>query len=282
MSKIAITMSLMKASWQVLKKDKELLLLPVFSGICCLSVMTIFILQGLEHGWLKSFANDAASQQKNTAYCFMFLFYYCNYLVIVFFNSAIIACAVIRMNGGNPTLGDGLQAAVNRFPHIAGWALIAATIGFLLGMIESGSQRGSSIIARILGISWSVISYLAIPLIVVEKTNPLFAMDFSMEMMRRTWGEQVIGNFSFGLVFSLFSLPVLPFLLLFSKTWGASSFLPNLIFVVIYLIILSIFQSALQNIFNAVIYVFARDGKVPDEFSAEQLRGAMTNTPNIS
>lgn len=275
MGKIAVTMSLMKASWQILKKDKELLLLPVISGICCLSVMTVFIIQGLEHDWLKSFAKDAPAQQKNTAYWFMFLFYYCNYLVIIFFNSAIIACAVIRMNGGNPTLGDGLQAAVNRFPHIAGWAFIAATIGFLLGMIESGSQRGRNIIAGILGISWSVISYLAIPLIVVEKTNPLYALDFSMEMMRRTWGEQVIGNFSFGLIFSLFALPILPFLLLLGKTWGGASFLPILIFVFIYLIILSIFQSALQTIFNAVMYVFARDGKVPAEFSAEQLQGAL-------
>lgn len=275
MGKIAITMALMKASWQILKKDKELLLLPVISGICCLSVMTLFIVQGLEHDWLKSFAKDAPAQQKNTAYWFMFLFYYCNYLVIIFFNSAIIACAVIRMNGGNPTLGDGLQAAVNRFPHIAGWAFIAATIGFLLGMIESGSQRGRSIITGILGISWAVISYLAIPLIVVEKTNPLYALDFSMEMMRRTWGEQVIGNFSFGLIFSLFALPILPFLLLLGKTWGGASFLPILIFVFIYLIILSIFQSALQTVFNAVIYVFARDGKVPDEFSAEQLQGAL-------
>ena len=275
MGRIAITMSLMKASWQILKKDKELLLLPVISGVCCLSIMTIFVVLGLEHGWLKSFAKDATAQQKNMAYWFMFFFYYCNYLVIIFFNSAIIACAVIRMNGGNPTLEDGLQAAVSRFPQIAGWALIASTIGFLLGMVESGSQRGRGFIARILGISWTVISYLAIPLIVVEKTNPLFAMDFSMEMMRRTWGEQVIGNFSFGLIFSLFSLPVLPFLFLLSNTWGAASFLPSLLFVIMYLIILSVFQSALQNIFNAVIYVFARDGKVPDEFTAEQLRGAM-------
>jgi len=275
MSRIVVTMSLMKASWQILKKDKELLLLPVLSGICCLSIMTIFIIQGLEHGWLKSFAKDAAAERKNTAYWFMFLFYYCNYLVIVFFNSAIIACAVIRMDGGNPTLADGLQAALNRFPHIAGWAFIAATVGFLLGMIESGSRRVRGFIAGLLGISWSVISYLAIPLIVVEKTNPLFALDFSMEMMRRTWGEQVIGNFSFGLIFSLFSLPVLPIVLLLGRGWGASSFLPSLIIVSVYLIMLGIFQSALQTIFNAVMYVFARDGKVPDEFSAEQLKGAM-------
>lgn len=272
MSRIAVTMSLMKASWQILKKDRELLLLPVLSGICCLSIMTIFVVQGLEHGWLESIARGSAARQKSTAYWFMFLFYYCNYLVMVFFNSAIIACAVIRMNGGDPTLSDGLQAAADRLLPIAVWAFIAATVGFLLGTVESGSRRGRSIIASILGISWSIISYLAIPLIVVEKTNPFFALDFSMEMMRRTWGEQVIGNFSFGLVFSLLALPAVPLILLGK---AGSAFLPGLIIFCVYLVILGIVQSALQTIFNAVMYVFARDGKVPDEFTAEQLKEVM-------
>ena len=121
MGKIDTTLSLMKASWQILKKDKELLFFPIISGICCLSMMAIFVVQALDHGWLKSFAGDATAEQKNMAFWLIFLFYYCNYLVIVFFNSAIIACAVIRMDGGNPTIADGLQAAVNRFPHIAVW-----------------------------------------------------------------------------------------------------------------------------------------------------------------
>jgi len=275
MGKIAVTLSLMKSSWQILKKDKELLLLPVLSGIFCLSFMTIFVVQGLEHGWLTSFAKNAAAEQKNTVYGVMFLFYYVNYLIIVFFNAAIVACAVIRMDGGNPTLGDGLQAAINRFPHIAGWALIAATVGFLLGMVESGSNRGRGFIARIFGFAWSLISFFVIPLIVIEKTNPLFAMDFSMGMMRRTWGEQVIGNFSFGLLFSLLSLPVIPIALLAYKAGGSLISLPTILFIAIYLIILSIFQSALKAIFNAVMYVFARDGEVPHEFSSEQLREAM-------
>ncbi len=275
MGKIATTMSLMKASWQILRNDRELLLFPVISGICCLSVMSIFIVLSLDHGWLKPLAGHSAAGQKNAAYWLMFLFYYCNYLIIIFFNSAIIACAVIRMEGGNPTMADGLQAAVGRFPHIALWALVAATVGLLLGMIESGSRRGRGIIAAILGIAWSVISYLVIPLIVVEKTNPLVAMDQSMEMMRKTWGEQVMGNFSFGLVFTLFSLPVLPFILLLNSKWGTPSLLPAFSIAVIYLIVLGIFQSALQTVFNAVMYVFARDGKVPEGFSAGQLNDAM-------
>ncbi len=275
MEKIGITLSLMKASWQVLKRDRELLLFPVISGICCLSVMAIFIILALEHGWLKPLAGHATGQQKNVAYWFMFLFYYCNYLVIIFFNSAIIACAVIRMDGGDPNLGDGLQAAVSRFPQIAGWALIAATVGFLLGMVESGSRRGRGIISAIFGIAWSVISFLAIPLIVVEKSNPLIALERSYELMHQTWGEQVIGNFSFGLIFTLFSLPVVPFMLVLNRLWATPSLLPVLACGIIYLIVLGIFQSALQTIFNAVLYVFARDGRVPEGFSEGQLKEAM-------
>jgi hypothetical protein len=278
MGKVGITLSLMRASWQVLKKDRELLLLPVISGVCCLSVMAIFIVQALDHGWLKSLTGQATAHEKNVAYWFIFLYYYCNYLVIIFFNAAIIACAVIRMEGGNPTLADGLQAAVNRFPHIAGWALIAATVGFLLGMVESGSRRGRGIIAAIFGIAWSVVSYLAIPFIVIEKTNPLFALERSQELMRQTWGEQVIGNFSFGLIFTLFSLPVFPLMLMLQKTWGSPSLLPVLSCIIIYLIVLGILQSALQTIFNAAMYMFARDGKVPEGFSAGQLKEAMRHS----
>ncbi len=275
MGKIGTTLSLMGASWQLLKKDRELLLLPVISGVCCLSVMAIFIFQALDHGWLRQFSDHAGPQQKNTFYWLIFLYYYCNYLVIIFFNSAIIACAVIRMDGRNPTLADGLQAAVNRFPQIAGWALIASTVGFLLGMVESGSRRGRGLIAAVLGIAWSLFSYLAIPLIVVEKTNPLFALDRSFFLMTKTWGEQVVGNFSFGLIFTILSLPVLPLILFMGKYWGTPLLLPLLAGVIIYLIVLGIFQSALQIIFNAVMYVFARDGKVPEGFSAGLLKDVM-------
>jgi hypothetical protein len=275
MGKISMTISMMKASWQILKKDRELLLFPVISGIFCLSIMAIFIIPALDHNWLKPLAGGATGQQKNMAYWFMFLFYYCNYLVIIFFNAAIIACAVIRMDGGNPTLADGLQAAVNRFPQIAGWALIAATVGILLGMVESGSQRGRSIIGAIFGIAWSVISYLAIPLIVVEKSSPLFALERSQDLMRQAWGEQVAGNFSFGLIFALFALPVLPLMFVLKSYWGPPSFLPFIICAAIYLVGLGIVQSALQTIFNAVIYVYARDGKVPEGFTAVQMQGIM-------
>jgi len=276
MGKMETTWALMKASWQILRKDPELLALPVISAICCLSVMTLFILQGLGHGWLKALAEQShAGQHDQVAYGFISLFYYCNFLIVIFFNAAIISCAVIRMEGGDPTIGDGLQAAVNRFAQIAGWALIAATVGFLLGMAESGSRRSRGIITGILGLAWSVVSYLAIPLIVIEKTSPLFALDRSYELMRKTWGEQVIGNFSFGLIYTILCLPLFPIILVLNRLWGNASFVPCVIVAGVYLVLLGIVQSALQAIFNAVIFQFARNGTAPDSFSKALLLESM-------
>ena len=46
MGKIGYTFAMMRASWEVLKKDKELLLFPLLSGFCCLLVMLSFALSG--------------------------------------------------------------------------------------------------------------------------------------------------------------------------------------------------------------------------------------------
>jgi hypothetical protein len=274
--KIETTLALMGASWDILKKDREILFLPVISGICCLAITTILIVQALDHEWLKHL--DPHSGIRKESFFFLFLFYYFNYLVIIFFNSAIITCAIIRMEGGNPTLGDGLQAAVNRFPQIAFWALIASTVGMVLGMIESRSNRVRCIVSSVIGIAWSLVSYLAIPLIVVEKTNPLVALDRSLFLMQQTWGEQVIGNFSFGLIFTILYLPILPLILIVNRFWGAHLLLPIFVGAVLYLILLGIFQSALQTVFNAVMYLYARDGKIPGGFSTELLQNAMRSS----
>ena len=44
---------------------------------------------------------------------------------------------------------------------------------------------------------------------------------------------------------------------------------------VIYLIVLGLVQSALQSIFQAVVFLYARDGQVPEGFEAELLGSAM-------
>lgn len=125
MGKFSRTTSLMRASWEVLKQDRELLLFPLFSGICCLLVLASFagpILALTDwHAASESVTAGAAqalsdsggsvSMEQVMHVLVLFAFYCCNYFVIIFFNAGLIACARIRMEGGDPTVADGLRAA---------------------------------------------------------------------------------------------------------------------------------------------------------------------------
>src|SRR5262249_11731665 len=107
MGKITRTWSLMSECWQVLKEDKKLLVFPLISGICCLLVLASFAVPLYTTNSWQPPGHDATTQRQIVYYGTLFLFYFCNYLVIVYFNAAIVACAASRMTGGDPTIADG-------------------------------------------------------------------------------------------------------------------------------------------------------------------------------
>ncbi len=275
MGKISRTWSLMGASWEILKQDKEMLFFPFISGICCLLVMASFAIPlFISDNWRPP-GGEAPTTQQIVYYLVLFLFYFCNYFVIVFFNSAIIACAVIRMGGGDPTVGDGFRAALARLPLIAGWALISASFGLLLRIIEDRSEKIGQIVASLLGMAWTAVSFLVIPILVIEKKNPISAFKESAALLKKTWGEELISNFSYGLIFFLLSIPA--FLLI-----GVGIFIGTGVVIilcisvaVIYLIVLALIESTLQAIFRAALYLYARNGQVPGGFQPELLQNAI-------
>src|SRR5262245_52426735 len=134
--------ALARESFAVLRMDKELLLFPVLSGISCLLVLASFAVPLWNSDFLHVVVNEEANVHENPlAWLILFAFYAVNYFVIVFFNSALVACAIIRFKGGDPTISDGLRAASNRLPQILAWALVSATVGVLLRAIESWSEK---------------------------------------------------------------------------------------------------------------------------------------------
>ena len=154
----------MSQSWQVLKQDKTLLVLPLISGICCLLLIASFAIPFYATGSWQPPGKDASHQHQVLYYGVLFLFYFCNYFIVVFFNAAIVACAASRMTGGNPTLGDGLRTAASRLPVIAGWALLSATVGLVLRIIEDRSDKIVQIVMSLIGVAWTVASFLVVPI----------------------------------------------------------------------------------------------------------------------
>lgn len=275
MQKISRTWSLMSACWQILKKDKELLVFPLVSGVCCLLILASFGLPLYFTGGWQPPGADADTVQKVEYYGTLFLFYYCNYFVVIFFNCAIVACATIRMGGGDPTVRDGFRAAGSRLPGIAGWALVSATVGLVLRIIEDRSERIGRFVASLLGMAWTLISFLVIPILVVENKSPLLALKESTQLLKKTWGEQLVGNFSFGLLFFLLGIPAFALIALGAFSGNGAAMIVCIALAVIYLIGLGLVQSALQAIFQAAVYLYARHGQVAEGFQAEFLSEAV-------
>jgi hypothetical protein len=275
MGKIARTWSLMQMSWRILAEDKKILIFPLISGLSCLAVAATFIIPLFMTGKWHPPATDAGTRQQIAYYGFLFLYYYCNYFVIVFFNAALVSYVVMRMNGDAPSIGDGFHAALSRLPLIAGWALIAATVGFLLKIIEDRSDKIGQIVAALLGGAWAMVTFLVIPVLVVEQKNPFSALKESTVLLKQTWGERIMMNFSFSTISFLLMLPAVGVIILAVMAKSLVVLAIAIAAVVLYVILLALIQSALEAIFQTAIYFYARHNQVPAGFDESLLQNAL-------
>jgi hypothetical protein len=278
---ISHTWELMGQSWNVLKQDKELLVFPLVSGICCMLVIVSFVVPSLmTDSWLPPEAAAGEGQtvtthQQVAYYAKLFLFYFSNYFVIIFFNSAVVGCAAMRMNGQDPTVGDGFRMAFSRIHAILGWALVSATVGLLLRIIEDKNEKIGAFISAILGTAWTLISFLVLPILVIENTGPFTALKKSTGLLKRTWGAQIGANFSFGLIFFLLMLPAVIIGVLGVMSHNVVIMVLCLTVAIIYAIILSLIESVLGVIFQTALYYFAESGSAPRGFDSRLLRDSI-------
>ena len=276
MEKFERSWRIMKASWDLLRQDKEILLFPVLSGLSLFLILLSFAVPVIALGGVDTVHRIARHNGAVGNLVVLFAFYLINYFVILFFNTAIVACATIRMRGGNPTVGDGLHAASTRLFEIAGWAVVSASVGMLLRTIEERSRLVGRIVAGLLGMAWGITSYLVIPILVNERKGPMEAFQESARLLKKTWGEELIGGYSFGLVFFVLSMPAVA--LVYGGVASGSG-IPSLALfalAVFYLVSLAVVQAALQGIFQAALYQYARKGEAPRGFERDVLNEAVT------
>ena len=212
-----------------------------------------------------------------------FLFYFCQYSVIIFFNCARVGAAMIRLDGGDPTLRDGFDAAKSRLPSILGYAAIAATVGVFLQALKN---KDNNFIVRLigsgLGAAWTLATFLVVPVLVSRDIGPIDALKESVTLLRRTWGENAIGNVGIGAAFGLITFLFL--LVGAGLTFAAYQVsLPLAIGVgVLFLLgvlLLGIYQAALSGVYSAALYRYAVSHEAPVAFRGAMLEDAFRSKP---
>jgi len=280
-ARISFGWELVGQSFRVLREEPRLIVFPLLSSIACLAVLAAFAVPLWGTPQAQAILQERHVPNDPLSYVILFLFYFANYFVIVFFNSALLGCAIMRFRGGRPTVGDGLRVAILRTPQIAGWALVSATVGLVLRIIESRSEKVGQIVAGLMGMAWSIVTYLVVPVLVVEKAGPIEAVKRSTALLKKTWGEALTAEISVGVIFFvIFLVAFLPLAVfaglgIFAMAAG-QMILGGLALAgaVVVLILISLVSSTLSTILLAAIYLYAAEGTVPGVFDAELLEGA--------
>ena len=203
-------------SWQIfcksltlIGKEKKLLIFPLLSA-CAMLLLLVFIIAGIAgvicfaangspEGVQAAFA-DSGTEEGNpalnaVAFAIFALVYLFCMTVVNFCNTAFFSEIIRGLSGENVSVSRGFGYALYRLKAIFLWSLLASTVGIVLSVLERRAGLVGRIVLKLIGVVWAVASVFAIPALVcdAELTNPFTALKRSASIIRRTWGETLIG-----------------------------------------------------------------------------------------
>ncbi|MCW3093019.1 MAG: hypothetical protein JWP81_4088 [Ferruginibacter sp.] len=199
-------------SFTILKNNKQLIIFPILAGISLVLVMATFITGMLASaGWD---VNYLETDNPVLNYAILFVFYFVNYFIIVFFNMALIHCTRLYFDGEEVSVAIGIKFSTSRIGVIISWAFFAATVGTILKIIQENTGIIGRIVTGLLGIVWNVATFFVVPVIAYENLGPIAAFKRSTQMMKEKWGESLGSTFSLGLIkLVVFFLAAIPLVL---------------------------------------------------------------------
>jgi Family of unknown function (DUF6159) len=277
MSRLRNSWALMKASANVLRLDKELMVFPLLSAVATIVVSATFIAPAFAMGDGLETLSRLSEDGSYLGYVLGFLYYVALYTVIFFFNTALVGAAMIRLDGGDPTVGDGLTIAFGKLPAVLGYAVIAATIGMVLRAIEERIGVLGRIIIGFLGVSWTLATYLTVPVLATKDVSAIDAVKESAGLFRKTWGEQMAASVGMGLAFFLLGFAMLAIFIPLAILLGSINealVIPLVISLAGGMVFLGLLSSTLQGIYSAALYRYATTGDPGTGFDPAAMQSA--------
>jgi hypothetical protein len=269
MSRIKRGWGLTKKSWGLLNTHRELIRFPLYGAVATTLLAIVFLGPGLYLLDKDSLAG---------AIPLLVIGVYVLTVVGFYFSVGLAACADMIFRGEDATVSDGLAVARSRFSQICGWAVVSTAISVLMGALENQGGLAGQIAARLVGMAWSLVTFLAVPVIAIEGTGPLETLKRSAAMFRQRWGQQITGNIAIGAaIFLIAVLPAAAVIVLGVVVWSSASFLGAVLVVIgaLVLAIAMLISRALSGIFGVALYRYALDGQAVGGFTSEELESAV-------
>lgn len=257
-SRLKTGLTLTVDSLKIIRNNPTLLVFPLVSGIAGLLFLVVFL--GISFGVL-------ALQPDGAGLVVLFVVYLGLTFISSFFAAALVheTRDVIRY-GSEPDLRDGIDGAWEVRKPLFIWAAISATVGIVINALENSDSRVARIFSTIFSVAWTLMTFFVVPVIVFEKPSPGEMFSRSAGTFKQTWGETPISLIGVQLVSVLI---VLPAVALGVALASVSAYLAIGLILVGVLLGFLVSQT-LQGVVKTTLYVYATEGKKPDEFENVQ------------
>jgi hypothetical protein len=263
--------NLVKASWAVLRADKELLIFPIISLVAVSLVTLTFLVPGFFLAMSKG-ESQQGTWGNPLFLVFLLAFYLAQYTIIFFCNTALVGAAMIRLDGGDPTVSDGFRIASERIGKIAAYAFISATVGMFFRWLSEKGFLGR-IVAGLIGVTWNIATYLVVPVLVVEDVGPIEAIKRSAALLRQSWGEQIAGHVGISAVFGLITVGIMlaavPVMMAVIALKSVVLIVGVVLAFIVLLMGMGLLSSALNGIYTAAVYKYATTGNAGEFFDTD-------------
>ena len=277
MGRIHNTWQLAKTSWSVLKKDRELLWIPVLSFLVSAAVIAVVL--ALTFITLSTTSSHGdTSMEVNPAMIVVFVVGALLLGIIsVFFNGALVAGAHERLTGGDPTVRSAVGRAFTRIGGLVPWALITTTVGLILQALRDRAGWLGRIVTHMLEMAWEVVTFLTVPAIVIDNVGAIEGLKRSASLLRHTWGENIAARVGFGLLGFVLILPAAVVAGLFIASGWTVLMAVGLIAGAAWVAVVVVVLTALNAIFQTALYLYATTGMPPSGFEQAPLAQTFTH-----
>ena len=271
MGRLGNTWQLAKTSWAVLKKDRELLWIPVLSFLASAAVIVVVLLLTFLTLSTTSSGGDTTTEF-NPAMVVLFVVAAMALGVIgVFFNGALVAGAHERLTGGDPTVRSSVGRAFARIGGLVPWAIITTTVGLVLQALRDRAGWLGRIVTHMLDMAWQVVTFLTVPAIIIDNLGAIEALKRSASLLRQTWGENLAARVGFGILGFVLIIPAAVLAGVFIASGSGVLAAVGIIIAVTWLAVVMVVLTALNAIFQTALYLYATTGVLPLGFEQAPL-----------
>jgi hypothetical protein len=261
---VSTTSTLLRASFRVLREHKRLIVFPVMAVTSEAVVLSGFVAAYLmaSHGSAGGPAHPGIAGYGLGAACYFALTGVSTYV-----NAALLIAVGQAMRGGQPRVGGALRSAARLLPPVLAWSVVSSTAALLVRALD----RRVPLLTAVVGVSWTAVSFLTLPVMVFEGVGPIRGTRRAAEVLRDVWREEVSGTLRLCGVILLLAIPAAAVLFFGFGSENVTAMLLAMAVCVLWFGLCGLVLSGLTGVYRAAVYLYATTGTTAPQFAGLDL-----------